>query len=115
MTDDIAALKERVVEAARAVEGLVYQGAYRDLKDAVAALKAAEERARKPRLRTHAEFASASCSHEDETRVRIFAGVCAASRDAEWIVAIRALCNSNPAGDFARLHDIEALLPGEGV
>lgn len=56
-----------------------------------AALRAAEEAARKPRLRTHAEFGAASCGPDDEARIRIFGGVCAALRDAEWIAAIKAL------------------------
>lgn len=98
MSDDIAALKDRVIEAARAWPSLTdaisdiyrYRGEAEALKAALLALKAAEDRARKPRLKPPmsavAQFGEPISLAEYERHAASIVG-----RDAEWIAATRAL------------------------
>lgn len=94
----ISELERAVVEAAKACKSEPPPGAWRVLSDAVAALQAAEEAARKPRLRTAYQravggcYTRASCFDPDE-RVASIAQVRSLieARDAEWMAAIRKL------------------------
>jgi hypothetical protein len=83
MADDIQALKDKVVEAAKAVT----EGSIREVGsvyDAVAALRAAEEAARKPRLRTADECVGNHWGVSGSLTVSLIE-----ARDAEWIAAVQ--------------------------
>lgn len=119
----ISELERAVVEAAKACKSEPPRGAWRVLSDAVAALQAAEEAARKPRLRTAYQrvvggcYTRASCFDPDE-RVASIAQVWSLieARDAEWMAAIRKLAKfvdtggKAEVGPWVSLSDIEALV-----
>jgi len=95
--DDIALLKERVAVAERAVldqargsSNLALVKAAEELKWAERAVNAAEDRARKPRLKDEKAFMAGRILWQADTPFQ-FAWQCVRARDAEWISAIRAL------------------------
>lgn len=100
----IPELEKAVVEAAKACKSEPPPGAWRVLSDAVAALQAAEEAARKPRLRTAYQrvvggcYTRASCFDPDE-RVASIAQVWSLieARDAEWMAAAKAIIGARIA------------------
>jgi hypothetical protein len=102
----IPELERGVVEAAKACKSEPPPGAWRVLSDAVAALQAAEEAARKPRLRTWRELVEGMGANHTYAHV-------IAARDAEWVAAMKAILKARLGEDFARAHieaDIEALV-----
>lgn len=121
----ISELERAVVEAAKACKSEPPPGAWRVLSDAVAALRAAEEAAGKPRLTAPRDCVEQTPGVTFTTQfmggdpsvamVRLPAVLDAIrARDAEWMAAIRKLPRHPAAGmvdhETIRLSDIEALV-----
>jgi len=131
MTHDIAALKERVVEAHERVfdatreylhtsEGIGRMAAaVADALELRRKLQAAEELARKPCLRRADRLlldtlVALGRSPQDEVPNAVSGEVARRAieaRDAEWIAVIWALPNADGSSFMRHLADIEALLP----
>lgn len=109
---DIQALRDKVVEAAKAVT----DGSIREVGavyDAVAALRAAEEAAKRPRLTDALVLAFDPSLHQPDPGFRARVDVIHA-RDAEWIAAITPLAREVFDGSrIVRLDDILALAKAE--
>ncbi len=119
MTDDIAKLRDAVIEAAKRLQYTIMPT---ELFNAVSAIRTAEEAARKPRLRTPVELIDQE-RRKFNYQLPLELTEAIRARDAEWLAAIRALpadhahnMRSNGHLELSdarvRLADIEALAEG---